>query len=81
MYCSFDKQTGKRRSLQTRNASEGRQILEAKNITERQPALKPQIAVACLAGSDSGVNPRIWLSGVEMTIQQKHGSNHTQHPL
>ena len=81
MYCSLDKQTGKRRNLQARNASEARQIVEAKNIAELQPALNRQIAGACLAGSDSGVNPRTWLDGVEMTIQQKQGSKDRQHPL
>ena len=75
MYYSLDKQTGKRRSLQTRNASEARQILKAKNIAERQPALNQQIARAYLAGSDSGVNTRTWLDAMEMIIQQKHGSN------
>ena len=54
MYYCLDKQTAKRHSRQTRNASEARQILEAKNIAERQPALNQQIAGAYLAGSDSG---------------------------
>ena len=75
MYYSLDKQTGRRHSLQTRIASEARQILEAKNIAERQPALNQQIARAYLAGSDSGVNTRTWLHAMEMLIPQKHGSN------
>ncbi len=75
MYYSLDKQTGRRRSLQTRHASKARQILEAMNIAERQPALNRQIARAYLAGSDSGVNTRTWLDAMEMIIQQKHGPN------
>ena len=72
---SLDKQTGRRHSLQTRIASEARQILEAKNIAERHPALNQQIARAYLTGSDSGVNTRTWLHAMEMLIPQKHGSN------
>lgn len=75
MYYSLDKQTGKRRSLHAHHASEARQILEAMNIAERQPALNRQIARAYLAGSDSGVNTRTWLDAMEMIIHQKHGSN------
>jgi len=50
-----DKTTGKRISLQTCDADEAQQILEARNQAERQPVLNLQIAKAYLAGTDNGI--------------------------
>ena len=44
-YC-VDTTTGKRTSLRTTNEEEARQIVEAKNQSERQPVLNLQIAKA-----------------------------------
>jgi hypothetical protein len=52
-YC-VDTKTGKRTSLGTTNADDARQVIEAKNNSERQPVLNLQIAKAYLAGSDNG---------------------------
>ena len=56
-YC-VDTTTGKRTSLRTANQEEARQIVEAKNQSERQPVLNLQIAKAYLAGSDNGIATR-----------------------
>jgi hypothetical protein len=52
-YC-VDTKTGKRTSLGTDNEDDARQIVEAKNQSERQPVLNLQIAKAYLAGTDFG---------------------------
>lgn len=75
MYYCFDRITGKRHSLNTRDEAAATQLVEAKNIAERQPLLNQQIAKAYLAGSDSGVNSRTWQDVIEILIANKHGSN------
>ena len=52
----IDTKTRKRSSLQTSDEDDARQIIEAKNQAERQPALNLQIAKAYLAGSDSSIS-------------------------
>jgi hypothetical protein len=42
-YC-VDNSTGKRTSLRTTNQDEARQLVEAKNNSERQPVLKKRLA-------------------------------------
>ena len=54
LYYCVDTTTGKRTSLGTTNEDEARQIIEAKNISLRQPVLNLQIAKAYLAGVRSG---------------------------
>ena len=73
-YC-VDKKTGRRYSLQTRKASDARQIVDAKNAAEHQPALNLQLARAYLAGSDSGMKSRTWQHAMETMVEEKHGSN------
>src|SRR5664279_5492339 len=73
-YC-VDKTTGKRTSLKTTNKDEARQIIEAKNQSERQPVLNLQIAKAYLAGTDSGVSTRTWQQAFEALIASKRGGN------
>ncbi len=73
-YC-VDTKTGKRTSLGTDNEDDARQIVEAKNQSERQPVLNLQIAKAYLAGTDSGVSTRTWQHAMEILINNKHGSN------
>jgi hypothetical protein len=58
-YC-VDKTTGKRTSLGTASEDDARQIVVAKNNSERQPVLNLQIAKAYLAGSDKGNCAGIW---------------------
>ena len=50
-YC-VDTKTGKRTSLRTGDEDEARQIIEAKNNSDRQPALNLQIARAYLIATD-----------------------------
>jgi hypothetical protein len=75
MFYSFDKKLGKRFSLGTRDEAEAQQLIEAKNIAERQPTLNLQIAKAYIAGSDTGVKTRTWREAMEALTNTKHGAN------
>ena len=75
MFYSVDKTTGKRTSLQTTNADEARQIIEAKNQSERQPGLNLQIAKAYLAGTDNGLTTRTWGQALDSLTSTKQGAN------
>jgi integrase len=70
-----DTTTGKRSSLHTANADEARQLVQAKNQSERQPVLNLHIAKAYLAGSDKGITTRTWQNAIEALIQMKEGAN------
>lgn len=73
-YC-VDTQTGKRTSLGTANADDAKQIIEAKNNSERQPVLNLQIAKAYLAGSDNGITTRTWQHAIEALTNTKQDAN------
>jgi len=73
-YC-VDTQTGKRTSLRTTSEEAARQIVEAKNNSERQPVLNLQIAKAYLAGSDNGITTRTWQHAIEILTNTKQGAN------
>jgi plasmid stability protein len=63
MFYCVDKTTGKRTSLGTSKEDEARQIVEAKNNSERQPVLNLQIAKAYFAGTDNGIATRHLAAG------------------
>jgi integrase len=75
MFYCVDKTTGKRTSLTTTDRDEARQIIEAKNQSERQPVLNLQIAKAYLAGTDNGIATRTWRSAMESLITTKQAEN------
>jgi integrase len=75
MFYYFDKKLGKRFSLGTRDEVEAKQLIEAKNIAERQPTLNLQIAKAYIAGSDTGAKSRTWREAMEALTNTKHGAN------
>ena len=68
-------QTGKRTSLGTTNADDAKQIIEARNNSERQPVLNLQIAKAYLAGSDNGITTRTWQHAIEALTSTKREAN------
>lgn len=75
LYYCVDTTTGKRTSLGTTNEDEARQIIEAKNNSQRQPVLNLHIAKAYLAGSDNGMKTRTWQNAIEALIGTKKGAN------
>jgi hypothetical protein len=70
-----DTTTGKRTSLGTTSADAARQIVEARNNSERQPVLNLQIAKAYLAGTDNGIATRTWQNAIESLTNTKQGAN------
>ena len=54
MFYCVDTVARKRSSLHTVDEDKARQIVEAKNLAERQPEINLQIAKAYLAATDSG---------------------------
>jgi integrase len=73
-YC-VDTVARKRTSLRTTSEDEARQLVEAKNNSERQPVLNLQIAKAYLAGSDNGITTRTWQQAIEALTNTKQGAN------
>jgi integrase len=73
-YC-VDTTTGKRTSLGTASEEDAKQVIEAKNNSQRQPVLNLQIAKAYLAGSDNGMTTRTWQNAIESLMNTKHGAN------
>ncbi len=71
----MDTTTGKRTSLGSTSADDAKQIIEARNNSERQPVLNLQIAKAYLAGSDNGITTRTWRNAIESVIGTKQGAN------
>lgn len=71
-YC-VDSKTRKRISLGNIPKSEAVQILEAKNIAERQPMLNLQIAKAYLRGTDSELPQRTWQHVIDALAMIKQG--------
>ena len=75
MFYCVDTITRKRTSLHTTNEDAARQIVEAKNQSERQPVLNLQIAKAYLAGTDNGITTRTWQHAIETLTNTKQGAN------
>jgi len=71
-YC-VDTRTGKRTSLNTTDQDAAKQLVEAKNIAERQPSLNLQIAKAYLAGTDNGLSTRTWQDAFAARAATKTG--------
>jgi integrase len=61
----FDRQTGKRESLETADAGEAARLLHARNEAQQQPLVNRQIARAYLTASDSGITRRTWQNVLE----------------
>ena len=74
MFYCVDTKTGKRHSLHTCIEDEARQILEAKNQAERQPAINLQIAQAYLQHGDPAMAARTWQHVMEQIHSTKTGN-------
>ncbi len=73
-YC-VDTHTGKRTSLKGADTHAARQIVNARNEAERQPALNLQLAKAYLAGTDNGITTRTWGDALEALTATKQADN------
>lgn len=75
LYC-VDTATGKRTSLNTTDETEARQLVEARNSSNRQPTLNLQLARAYLTATDPAYMTRTWQ--IVMDEIQTHGKESTQ---
>lgn len=71
-YC-VDTKTGQRVSLNTSDAADAQEIVDAKNKAAKQPALNLQLAKAYMAGTDNGIISRTWREAFEMLTNTKKG--------
>ena len=74
MFYCVDTKTGKRTSLHTCNEDEARQIIEAKNQAQRQPAINLQIARRILQHGDPALATRTWQHVMEQIQSTKTGN-------
>ena len=70
-----DKETGYQQSLFTRDGTEAKRLLLAKNEAHRQPAINIQIARAYLSASDPRLITRTWQEVMETLVAHKRGTN------
>src|ERR1017187_824433 len=64
-YYIQDRATGKQTSLRTKDETEARRLLEARNEAQRQPMLNLQLARAYLTASDPAFVERTWQTVME----------------
>jgi integrase len=69
-----DCETGKQKSLGTRERAVAMTVVNARNEAFRQPHLNLQLAKAYLAGTDSGMTTRTWQNAFDAITETKHGS-------
>jgi integrase len=74
MFYCVDTKTGKRHSLHTCIEDEARQIVDAKNQAQRQPAINLQIAQAYLQHGDPAMAARTWQHVMEQIYSTKTGN-------
>ena len=74
MFYCVDTKTGKRHSLHTCIEDEARQIVDAKNQAQRQPAINLQIAQAYLQHGDPAMAARTWQQVMEQIHSTKTGN-------
>jgi hypothetical protein len=72
-----NKETKHQESLRTRDATEAKRLLNAKNEAHRLPAINLQIARAYVAAADPKMAARTWQEVIDVLISQKQGE--TQH--
>ncbi len=71
----FDRVTGKRESLNTKDVREATRLLHAKNEATANPQINRQIARAYLAVADPLINQRTWQTVIEEIIKLKKDEN------
>ncbi len=77
-YCE-DTTTRKQISLRTKDQTEARTLLHAKNESFRQPVLNLQIARAYLAATDPAVASRTWQLPMDEMTKMKTGPTRVRH--
>ena len=65
MFYMQDSATGKQTSLRTKDETEAKSLLEARNAAQRQPVLNLHLARACLTASDPALPQQSCLAYAE----------------
>jgi len=78
VFYAFDTETNRFESLRTRDRTEARKFLHAKNEACRQPQMNVQLARVYLQHSDPAVATRRWQSVMEEIVQTKTGENRSR---
>ncbi len=73
MFYYKDKQTGSRKSLETRDPEEATLLIQHKNLTAHAPQINRQIGMAYLSGSDPALVERVWQDVMDDIIRDKTG--------
>jgi hypothetical protein len=73
MFYYKDKQTGSRKSLETRDPEEAALLIQHKNLTAHAPQINRQIGMAYLSGSDPALVERVWQDVMDDIIRDKTG--------
>jgi integrase len=76
-YCE-DTSTRKQSSLRTRDETEARNLLHAKNEAVRQPVLNLQMARTYMIAADPAIITRTWQQVMEAIVATKTGSTRTR---
>lgn len=66
-----DRTSKHQESLRTRNESEAKRILHARNESHRQPAINIQLARAYLSASDPKLVTRTWQDVMKQIVEEK----------
>ena len=78
VFYAFDTETNRFESLRTRDRTEARNLLHAKNEACRQPQMNVQLARVYLQHSDPAAASRRWQSVMEEIVQTKTGENRSR---
>lgn len=73
-YYSFDKETGKRESLETKDRHEALELVQAKNRADREPTLNLHLARTFLAASNPETLSRTWQTVFDEIVKTKTGA-------
>lgn len=73
IYYCFDNQTQRYTTLNTGDRDAARQIVDARNLALRQPALSREIGKAYLVASDPAIRTRSWGDALRALIETKQG--------
>jgi hypothetical protein len=74
MFYVEDTENRKQESMGTKDRAEAKSLLHARNESVCQPQLNLHIAMAYLAGTDSGVSTRTWQNALDAIVETKSGS-------
>ena len=79
VFCCEDRTTGQQKSLLTRNETEARKIVQAKNDAVNLPLMNLVMAKTCLAAQDPKMVSRTWADVMEMFCKRGKPATQMRH--